>query len=119
MLPGREENGGRRRPSRRRQIARSEEETGIPFGITFDIPGMTREQYDHVVPRLNAVTKGQPGFLVHISGPTETGYRVTEVWESETDQLRFSREHVARIFQEEDIPAATVQTFSVENMVSR
>jgi quinol monooxygenase YgiN len=91
----------------------------MAFGITFDIPGMTVEQYKRLVPRLNAMTKGQPGFLVHISGPTETGYRVTEVWESRADQQRFSTEHVARIFQEERIPPATVETFSVENIVTR
>jgi hypothetical protein len=42
----------------------------MAFGITFDIPGMTVEQYNRLVPRLNAMTKGQPGFLVHwCSGP--------------------------------------------------
>jgi hypothetical protein len=56
---------------------------------------------------------------VHISGPTETGYRVTEVWESRADQQRFSTEHVARIFQEERIPPAPVETFAVENIVTR
>jgi quinol monooxygenase YgiN len=90
----------------------------MAFGITFDIPGMMVEQYNRLVPRLNAMTKGQPGFLVHISGPTETGYRVTEVWESQADQQRFSTDHVAPIFQEERVPPATVQTFSVENIVT-
>ena len=91
----------------------------MAFGITFDIPGMTREQYDRLAPRLNAMTKGQPGFIVHFSGPTESGYRVTEIWESEADQQRFSREQVAPIFQEERIPAAKVETFPVENILTR
>lgn len=91
----------------------------MAFGFTSDILGMTREQYERLVPRLNALTKGQPGFLVHISGPTQTGYRVTEVWESQADQQRFSTEQVARIFQEEGIPPARVQTFSVENVFTR
>ena len=63
-------------------------------------------------------SQGQRGFLVHISGPTETGYRVTEVWESQADQQRFATEHVAPIFQEEHVPPATVQTFSVENIAT-
>ena len=91
----------------------------MAFGITFDIPDMTPEQYERLVPRLNAMTKGQPGFLVHMSGPTEAGYRVIEVWESQEDQQRFATEHVVRIFQEERIPPATVQTFLVENIVTR
>lgn len=91
----------------------------MAFGITFDIPGMTREQYEALVPRLNRMVTEQPGFILHISGPTETGYRVTEVWESAAHQQRFSSEHVAPIFQEEGIPPADVQTFSVENIVTR
>ena len=91
----------------------------MAFGFTTDIPGMTREQYERLVPRLNALTRGQPGFLVHISGPSETGYRVTEVWETQADQQRFFTEHSAQIFQEEGIPPASLQTFSVENVVTR
>ena len=56
---------------------------------------------------------------MHSSGPTETGYRVTEVWESREDQQQFATEHVARIFQEERGPAASVQTFPVENIIMR
>jgi hypothetical protein len=43
---------------------------------------------------------------------------VTEVWESPEDQHRFSTEQVAPIFQEEHIPPASVQTFSVENILT-
>ena len=91
----------------------------MAFGFTSDIPGMTREQYERLVPRLNAMVREQPGFLVHMSGPTETGYRVTEVWESQEDQQRFSTEHAVQIFQEEGIPPGSMETFSVENLVTR
>ena len=91
----------------------------MAFGITVDIPGMTAEQYNQLAPQLNAMVKGQPGFILHISGPAETGYRITEVWESQEVQQRFSAEHVAPIFQEQGIPPATIQTFAVENIVTR
>jgi hypothetical protein len=35
-----------------------------------------------------------PGFVVHADGPTETGWRLVQVWESEEDLQRFFDEHV-------------------------
>ena len=34
------------------------------------------------------------GFVVHADGPTETGWRLVQVWESEDDLQRFFDEHV-------------------------
>jgi len=89
----------------------------VPFGITFDIPGLTGEQYDRLVLQLSRLTAGQPGFLVHLSGPTETGYRVTEVWQSAEDQERFVDEQVAPLFEQEGVPPAHVETFAVETVI--
>lgn len=33
-----------------------------------------------------------PGLVVHVAGPTDEGFRIIEVWESEADWLRFARE---------------------------
>ncbi len=66
------------------------------FGITFHIPDMTPEQYHHVKEQINPVVREQPGFILHISGPAESGYRITEVWKSEADQNRFARNRSRR-----------------------
>lgn len=34
------------------------------------------------------------GFVVHADGPTETGWRLVQVWDSEEDLQRFFDEHV-------------------------
>jgi len=88
------------------------------FGITFHILDMTPEQYHHVKEQINPVVREQPGFILHISGPAESGYRITEVWNSEADQNRFAQEQIAPLFQKEQIPPATVETFAVENVVT-
>ncbi|MDV9188163.1 hypothetical protein R6L23_08030 [Streptomyces sp. SR27] len=57
--------------------------------VTFEFPGAGQELYDAVIDRM---TGGQgftrfadvsnPGLISHAAGPSERGFRVTEVWES-------------------------------------
>lgn len=91
----------------------------MAFGITFDIGGMTSVQYDRLGASLNAMAVKEPGFILHFAHPTETGYRITEVWETALEQQRFSQEKVAPLFLEEHVPPASVQTFEVRNVVTR
>jgi hypothetical protein len=53
----------------------------MALAVLLEIPGVTREQYERVA---SAVTKtGSPrGSLVHAAGPTETGWRILEIWDS-------------------------------------
>ena len=56
----------------------------------FNIPGMTADQYDRVVQELEAKGAGAPkGRTFHVAGPTDTGWRVVDVWESEEHLDRF------------------------------
>jgi hypothetical protein len=55
------------------------------------VPGMTKDQYDQFADLLTKL-KTEPGFIAHIAGPSEGGYRVTEFWESQEDSDRFIRE---------------------------
>jgi hypothetical protein len=61
----------------------------MPWGATFDVPANI-ENYDETLPMVDEITHGMPeGLMVHIASPTGTGYRVTEVWQSEDDWKRF------------------------------
>lgn len=58
------------------------EVTRMAFAILAEIPGLSREQYEIVVTRVNEL--GSPaGALFHAGGPVEGGYRTVEVWESQ------------------------------------
>ena len=61
----------------------------MPWGATFGVPA-SPESYDQTVPLVEELTHGlMDGCIVHIMSPTATGYRVTEVWESEAHWRRF------------------------------
>lgn len=53
----------------------------MAIAMLAEIPGLTREQYEGVVKKVNE--SGSPdGALFHAGGPIEGGYRIVEVWES-------------------------------------
>ncbi len=56
----------------------------------FNIPGMTADQYDRTVQELEAKGAGAPeGRIFHVAAPTDTGWLVVDVWESEEHFGRF------------------------------
>lgn len=58
--------------------------------MTFNIPGMTADQYDRVIEGLEAAGAEAPdGRLYHVAAATETGWMVVDVWESEEQFGRF------------------------------
>jgi hypothetical protein len=59
----------------------------MPIGALFEPEGFTQDDYDAVA----ALVGQEPpeGCLVHIAGPTASGWRVFEVWNSEDEQKRF------------------------------
>jgi hypothetical protein len=53
----------------------------MALAMLAEIPGLTRQQYESVVRAVNEA--GSPaGALFHAGGPTDTGYRVVEVWQT-------------------------------------
>ena len=50
---------------------------------TFDVPGMTADQYDAVMQRLSDAGQDAPaGRLLHVASDTPQGWQVVDVWES-------------------------------------
>jgi hypothetical protein len=59
------------------------------LGATSDVSALI-ENYDETIPLVEEITHGIPdGLIAHIASPTETGYRITEVWQSEDHWKRF------------------------------
>ena len=58
----------------------------MAVGMHLYAPGMTSEQYDQVMANLDWDGAPTPkGFVAHYAGPTENGWFVFDVWESEQD----------------------------------
>ena len=95
----------------------------MPIGVLFDFVGVSQAQYDAVV---DGLTKGKglksladwpaPGILFHVAGPTENGWRVVDVWESEEAFRKFGEELVP-VMQKVGFPEAPPQIFAVHNFI--
>ncbi|WP_329499558.1 hypothetical protein [Kitasatospora herbaricolor] len=64
--------------------------------VTFDIPGATQAMYEEAADRLSGgrgleslADWPAQGLIAHITGPSPTGWFVTDVWESEEAFQRF------------------------------
>ena len=76
----------------------------------------TQAQYDQV---RNAVAPGNrapAGMLYHAAGPTETGWRVVEIWESQEAVQRFFDQQLGQELQRAGIDVQP-QQFEVVNIM--
>ena len=76
----------------------------MSYALVEDVPG-SWEQYGAMA---RSVGQVPPGLLLHGAGPTDEGFRIIEVWESEADWLRFSADHEAAIASVD--PVVTART---------
>ena len=51
--------------------------------ISAEVTGQTQQGYDGMLNMLSDVLKNTPGFVLHASHPTEGGWRVIEIWETQ------------------------------------
>ena len=94
----------------------------MPIVMVHDSPGTTQEQYEQVGARLsdgrglNSLSDWPvDGILSHTAGPTDAGWRVIDVWESEEAYQRFG-EVIGPVLQEIGYPGQP-QLFAVHNFV--
>ena len=58
----------------------------MPVAFLFEGRGVDAEGYDTLMERLGRADVESPspeGFIAHLAGPTDNGWRVVDVWESE------------------------------------
>ncbi len=94
----------------------------MAIGVLHEAPGGTREQYEQVASRL---TDGRglnslgdwpvEGILFHSAGPTENGWRVVDVWESEEAFQHFG-EVLAPLLEEAGF-GGEPQVFPLHNFI--
>jgi len=87
----------------------------MPIGALFEADGFTQQQYDAVLERVQESLggAGPEGCLVHVAGPTDRGWRVIEVWESEDAQRRFQQDVLDPAFASAGAPRVTPASFPV------
>jgi hypothetical protein len=88
------------------------------YGYRVELPGLTQEQYDGMHVQIGAIAGDTPGLLVHIAGPTEGGWYVTEVWASKADFDQFMVK-MAPMLSSPDAPPMNLTEFTVHNCETR
>jgi hypothetical protein len=86
-----------------------------------DFDGATVDQYDQVVERMGFAANGEgaPGGLFHWVAPTDTGIRVTDVWETREQFEQFAADQIGPITQEVGIPGPPqVSYYDVHNYLT-
>jgi hypothetical protein len=66
----------------------------MAFMITYDVPGMSKEQYDEMAVHLLPTLRTTSGFVAHASGPLEVGWQVTEIWDSQEARDQWFDENI-------------------------
>jgi len=96
-------------------------EYAMAVAAVMEFEGATLEQYDEVMARMNFTPGGQgaPGGMFHWAAATDTGVRVTDVWESQEQFDAFAREQIGPITAQVGVPAPpTVTVFPVHNYLT-
>ena len=55
----------------------------MAIGVIFQAQGTTQAQYDQVRQQVLPDNQPAPGMIAHAAGPSENGFCVIEVWESQ------------------------------------
>ncbi|MDQ6806917.1 MAG: hypothetical protein M3065_18605 [Actinomycetota bacterium] len=85
----------------------------MAVAVVLSFEGGTLEQYDEVIKKMGFTPEGAggPGGLFHWVTATDTGIRVTDVWQTREDFERFAAEQIGPITQEVGIPAPPMTSF--------
>jgi hypothetical protein len=91
----------------------------MAIGFIFNNPGQTQEQYDAAVEQLNLAQSLPEGWIFHAAGPTEDGWRVVEVWESQEAADAYFQGRLGQVLQNLGVSLGEPDTFRVHNVIAR
>jgi hypothetical protein len=86
-----------------------------------EIEGGNQDFYDQVNPKVMPGGKLPDGCQVHIAGPTENGWRVITVWDSDEQFQQFRDEKLIPALREsggEERVAPSISTSPVYNLIT-
>jgi hypothetical protein len=85
----------------------------MAIAVVLDFDGATLDQYDEVIRRMGFTPggRGAAGGLFHWVIPTDTGIRVTDVWESREQFEKFAETSIGPITAQVGISSAPAITY--------
>jgi quinol monooxygenase YgiN len=88
----------------------------MAIALIFDGAGVTQAQYEQVRDEVAPGNRRVPGLLYHVAGPSENGWCVVEVWESQDALDRFVQEKLGQALQKAGI-SSQPKTIQVANIM--
>ncbi len=85
----------------------------MAVAVVLDFEGATLEQYDQVIEKMSLTPEGPgaPGGLFHWVTATDSGIRITDVWETKEQFEAFGAAQLAPVTAEVGIPNPPTITF--------
>jgi hypothetical protein len=85
----------------------------MAIGVVMDFNGATLAQYDQVIDKMHFTPggPGAPGGIFHWCTATDSGIRVTDVWETREQFDAFAQDQIGPITAEAGVPQPPVLTF--------
>jgi hypothetical protein len=59
--------------------------------MTMNVTGLTHKEFRATLDEMGVEERPEAGIYQHISHPTETGFRIIEVWDSQTEFEAFAK----------------------------
>ena len=87
----------------------------MSIGALFEVDGFAQADYEAVLAQVGE--EPLKGCLVHIAGPTESGWRVIEVWDTEDNQRRFQNDRLNPAFDAAKRQRHSPVFFPVHNLL--
>jgi hypothetical protein len=89
----------------------------MPVAVTIDIPGGNEQFYEQMVAKLFPDGKLPEGWLVHLAGPTDSGWRVVNVVPSQEQFEVFAREQLIPAVQQAENVTPQLAFFPVYRLI--
>jgi hypothetical protein len=87
----------------------------MAVAVIVDVPGGNEQLYEQL--KLFPEGKLPEGWLMHLAGPTETGWRVVNIVPSQEEFEAFAREQLAPAAQQVDDPPPEITFFPVYRLI--
>jgi hypothetical protein len=90
----------------------------MAVGLILDFEGGTLDQYDQVVEKMELGGKTAPGGIFHWVTKTDSGIRVTDLWESREVFDKFAEEKIGPITAEVGLGPPEITEYEVHNTLA-
>ncbi len=81
-------------------------------------PGVGAEQDAQMVATLDLEAEPPAGAQMRIAGPTDAGWRIISVWDSEADFETFVRDRLAPMLEQAGRPTPQFEISPIESMIT-